>query len=165
MKLRNLKEKDAPLMLEWMHDEEVVKFLPTDFESKTLADCVNFINCSNNDRNSCHLAVVDNNDTYMGTVSLKNIDFEKRDAEFAISMRRIAMGKGYARYGMQEIIREGFEKYNLHRIYWCVNKNNLRAIKFYEKGGYSNIICNMRDTNDQYKLLKEMLIWYAVVCE
>ena len=36
MKLRKLELKDAPLMLEWMHDETVVEDLHTDFASKTI---------------------------------------------------------------------------------------------------------------------------------
>lgn len=35
--------KDAPLMLEWMHDESVIKFMQTDFKAKTEEDSVKFI--------------------------------------------------------------------------------------------------------------------------
>ena len=43
MKLRKLEEKDAPLMLEWMHDPEVVADMRTNFADKTLEDCLSFI--------------------------------------------------------------------------------------------------------------------------
>ena len=36
MRLRNLELKDATLMLEWMHDENVVGKLKGDFLEKTL---------------------------------------------------------------------------------------------------------------------------------
>ena len=36
MRLRKLQLKDAPLMLEWMHDESVVHDLHTDFASKSI---------------------------------------------------------------------------------------------------------------------------------
>ena len=39
MHLRRLERKDAPLMLEWMHDRNVIKDLNTDFASKTIDDC------------------------------------------------------------------------------------------------------------------------------
>ena len=39
MYLREFKQKDAPLMLEWMHDPSVVENLQTDFGSKTIEDC------------------------------------------------------------------------------------------------------------------------------
>ena len=41
--LRRLKQSDAPLMLEWMHDEDVVHFMKADFQHKTLSDCEKFI--------------------------------------------------------------------------------------------------------------------------
>ena len=137
MKLRKLELKDAPLMLEWMHDETVVKDMQADFSSKTLEDCNLFILSSKDTRKNLHLAIVDENDEYMGTVSLKNIEEDK--AEFAITVRKYAMGKGYSRFGMREIIRIGFEDMNLSSIYWYVNKNNQRAIKFYDKNGYQRI--------------------------
>ena len=36
MYLRDLEEKDAPLMLEWMHDESVVEKLRGRFSEKTI---------------------------------------------------------------------------------------------------------------------------------
>ena len=137
MKLRHLELKDAPLMLEWMHDESVVKDMQADFHSKTLYDCNQFIAASKDTSRNLHLAITDDNDEYMGTVSLKNIEEDK--AEFAITVRKCAMGKGYSRFGMSEIIRIGLENMNLSSIYWYVNKDNQRAIKFYDKNGYQRI--------------------------
>ena len=74
MRLRKLKLKDAPLMLEWMHDADVVRDLRNDFASKTIGDCRDFIKNSSNDKMNVHYAIVSNEDEYMGTVSLKNID-------------------------------------------------------------------------------------------
>ena len=42
----------------------------------------------------------------MGTVSLKHI--KNNTAEFAIAIRKIAMGYGFASYAMNEIIQYGF---------------------------------------------------------
>lgn len=137
MRLRKLELKDAPLMLEWMHDETVVKDMQADFSSKTLEDCNHFILSSKDTRKNLHLAIVDEDDEYMGTVSLKNIEEDK--AEFAITVRKYAMGKGYSRFGMREIIKIGLEDMNLSSIYWYVDKNNQRAVKFYDKNGYQRI--------------------------
>ena len=91
----------------------------------------------NTDDKNLHLAVVDDNNTYMGTVSLKNI--ENDAAEFAITVRKNAMGKGFSKYAMSEIIRIGLEELNLKSIYWCVSPENKRAVKFYDKNGYMRI--------------------------
>ena len=137
MKLRKLEIKDAPLMLEWMHDPDVVQNMQTNFAHKSLSDCEAFIRASQADDKNLHLAVVDDDNTYMGTVSLKNI--ENGAAEFAIAVRKGAMGRGFSKYAMSEIIRTGFEKLQLKSVYWCVSPENKRAVKFYDKNGYTRI--------------------------
>lgn len=137
MKLRKLEVKDADLMLEWMHDPFVVKDLQTDFVSKIKKDCENFITTAQECAKDLHLAIVNNEDEYMGTVSLKHIT--KDSAEFAITVRKAAMGKGYSNFAMHEIIRIGLEEMKLSQIYWCVSSENKRAIRFYDKNGYQRI--------------------------
>ena len=64
---------DAPLMLEWMHDLDVVKNMKTNFVSKSLDDCLLFIKQAQNTSENLHLAIADEANIYMGTVSLKHI--------------------------------------------------------------------------------------------
>ena len=113
MRIRNLELKDATLMLEWMHDEKVVEYLQGKFRKKTIDDCKSFIVASENKKNNIHLAIVNDEDEYMGTVSLKNIDRINESAEFAITVRRCAMGRGYSWYGMEEIIDMAFNELGL----------------------------------------------------
>lgn len=133
MYIRKLHKTDAKFMLEWMRDENVTAGLKKKFYLKTLEDCIEFIENSYKDDNCLHLAVADEGDIYMGTVSLKNIDKEKYCAEFAIAMRSCAMGKGFSEYGMREIFNIGWEELGLNMIYWNVLKMNRRAVRFYEK--------------------------------
>lgn len=135
LKLRKLELKDADKMHEWMHDESVVEFMQADFRNKSIDDCKKFIDNASNDKYNCHMAIVNDADEYMGTVSLKNI--HDSVAEFAITIRKCAMGQGYSRYGMKEIINYGFNVLNLKSIYWCVSPENKRAVKFYDKNGYT----------------------------
>ena len=92
MRLRKLKEKDAASMLNWMHDADIVRYMKKDFLSKTIEDCISFI--ENEAADSVNFAIVSDNDEYMGTVSLKNI--KNKTAEFGIVTGRTAMGKGYS---------------------------------------------------------------------
>ena len=160
MKLRKLKQEDAPLMLEWMHDGSVVHDMGTDFSKKTLDDCHIFISSSETDFPCIHRAIVDENGEYMGTVSLKNIDQENKNAEFAITVRKCAMGKGYSAYGMSEMLRLGFEQYRLDLIYWYVSKNNARAIRFYEKNGYKQV--DFSAIPNRGVLLPDKYQWFAI---
>lgn len=160
MKLRRLKLCDADRMLEWMHDSSVVEYLQADFKDKTINDCYNFIKNSYSD--SCiHMAITDDNDLYMGTVSLKNIT--KDAAEFAITVHRDAMGKGYAIWAMKKMIDNGFTKLNLKSIYWCVSQSNHRALRFYDKNGYSRTDACEINVIGYFKEQINSYIWYHVL--
>lgn len=164
MKLRQLEMKDAPLMLEWMHDPSVVEYMQADFASKTLADCETFIETANNTSENLHLAIADNRDEYQGTVSLKNI--KDGSAEFAITIRSSAMSKGISGYAMREIIRMGLEELDLHIIYWCVDPTNKRAVRFYEKNGCKRVEAKELPIPGSYT--EEQIlsyIWYCVGLE
>lgn len=163
MKLRRLELKDAPLMLEWMHDDSVVNFMGANFAEKKLEDCENFVRYSQDCKSDLHLAIVDDNDEYMGTVSLKHINEELKMAEFAVTVRKCAMGQGYSIYGMKEIIRIGLEKIGLDKVLWCVSKLNERAVRFYDKNGYKRTT----DIPEYYKNMyteeqNALFIWYVV---
>ena len=135
MKLRDLKLKDAPLMLEWMHDEELVRFFRTDFQDKTLGDCEAFIQTAAAEQNR-HWAICNDEDEYLGTVSLKHMDPQNGTAEYAIAMRRCALGTGAARCATEEVLRTAFEELGLNRVYLNVLEDNVRANKFYGKTGF-----------------------------
>lgn len=160
MRLRKLKRQDAPYMLEWMHDNSVVENMETDFSRKTIDDCIKFIEEGNVTREHVHMAIVDNNDIYMGTVSLKHVDNINKIAEFAITLRRIAMGKGYALFGIQSILQIGFEKLKLDNIYWYVSKENIRALRFYDKNNYMRLQKSRETLNYAVFNVKKDYVWY-----
>ena len=160
MHIRELKLKDAPLMLEWMHDESVVKELKEQFSSKTLADCEAFIRNSFFSKNNIHMAIVSDADEYMGTVSLKNI--ECQTAEFAIVVRNSAMHKGYAWRGMELIIKKAFEDFGLESLYWCVSRENTRAIKFYDKHNFKEALDIPNEIRRRYQGM-DHLKWYSIL--
>ena len=136
MRLRPLKPQDADPMLSWMHDPDTVGLLKANFMEKTRADCERFIADSRDESASLHRAVADDRDRYLGTVSLKGIDRERKTAEFAITVGKEGQGTGAAAYAMQEMLRVAFENLNLTAVYWYVNRENARAIRFYEKQGF-----------------------------
>ena len=163
MRIRKLEKKDADLMLEWMHDDRVVQYLLADLSKKSDQDCQRFIDKSQTVREDLHLAIADDDDVYMGTVSLKHIDLFHKDAEFAIVLRRSAMGKGYAIFGMDEILEKGKRDLGLRDIYWCVSKDNLRARGFYDKNGFERCMCIPAHITKNYPQdVMDDLIWYHV---
>ena len=87
--IRRLEHKDAPLMLEWMHEEDINRAFRQPFGRFTAEHAVHFIDNSFNEKNR-HFAVVNETDEYLGTVSLKNISQTDRSAEYAIIVRSTA---------------------------------------------------------------------------
>ncbi len=161
MKLRKLCGADAPLMLEWMHDPSVAGNMGTNFAEKTVEDCQRFVTASQENGEDLHLAVADENDAYMGTVSLKHLNRDKGTAEFAITVRKCAMGKGYSAFGMNAILKLGLKELGLKQIYWCVSPKNARAVRFYDKNSYPRVQEVPEHIAQRYSADME-LIWYCV---
>ena len=160
MYLRKLELKDVPFMLAWMHDESVTKNLQADFASKTMKDAENFIKISWEDKENLHLAISSDTDEYMGTVSLKHI--EDGSAEFAITVRAEAMGKGYSWFGMESIIEKAFTEIGLECVYWCVSRENPRAVRFYDKHNFHEALDIPEKVLKRYENLNN-LKWYSVL--
>lgn len=162
MYLRKLEIKDAPLMLSWMHDDSVVGNLHTNFSKKTLKDCEYFISHAQDMTNDVHFAIASDTDEYMGTVSLKYIDRNTKSAEFAITVRKESMGRGYSWFGMKTIIEKAFSELDLESVYWCVSRKNQRAVRFYDKHNFHEALDISDDILKRYEDEKD-LKWYAVL--
>ncbi len=161
MRLRKLELKDATLMLEWMHDKSISKYFRHDFKNENIDDVQNFILSSFSDEN-IHLAIVSDNDEYMGTVSLKRIDRKNNSAELATVVRSCAMKKGYAWFGIEEMLNLAFNKYGIESVYWCVSKENKRAIRFYDKHNFRETIDVSNEILKRY-MGTDNLKWYSVL--
>lgn len=134
--LRPLMEKDAPRMVEMMHDAQTTQYLQIGGPGYTRENALRFIAGTADETGSVHRAVVDSNGVYQGTISLKNLDMAKKEAEYAISMHPDAQGKGAARDATQSILHYAFHCLKLERVYLNVLDENQRAVRFYEKNGF-----------------------------
>ena len=95
MILRDLQLSDAPLMLEWMHDKELCRWMHTDFSSKTLDDCLSFIQKSMVDQKNLNYAVADDASEYMGTVSLNTLIQIQVLLSLELLSEDVQWGKGF----------------------------------------------------------------------
>ena len=163
MRLRKLEYKDVDGMLSWMHDDSINCFFANDFNSYTKEDVKKFIDSCNDSEENVHYACVDENDSYLGTVSLKNIDRKNKNAEYAISFCKVAQGTGSSKFATKEILRIAFEELGLEKVYLNVLTENARANSFYKKvgfifeGEFKKHICvggTLKDLN-WYRMLKE----------
>ena len=135
MKLRELKEKDVDRILTWMHSKESKDIFAKDFNKYTKEDVKKFVK-SKNTKNNINYACVNEEDEYWGTVSLKNIDYENNNTEYAISFMKEAQGTGAALFATKEILKKAFDELKLEKVYLNVLETNKRAISFYKKVGF-----------------------------
>jgi len=136
VKLRALEFKDAEYMYEWLTDTEVTKDLILGRVTFSQKKIMEFIENSWSDKRNHHFAIANEEDEYIGTVSLKNINYIDKNAEYAIVIRKRFWGKSFALMATDEIINYGFTKLNLHKIYLNALSTNFKANRFYEKMGF-----------------------------
>lgn len=162
-KLRSLQIKDSRRMYSWMTDADASSQLTISRYPSSEETVIEFIRNSWVDRCNIHYAIVTDDDEYVGTVSLKNINQVDRNAEYAIAVSKEYWGKGYSKYATDEIVSYGFRILNLEKIYLSVASSNIRAVKFYEKYGFNKegIFRKHIFINGKY----DDLFWYSIFNE
>ena len=149
--------------LEWMHSDLAEQVFIKDFKSYSKEDALNFIENANKNNTDIHYACVDDEDNYLGTVSLKNIDRTNQNAEFAISFIEKAHGTGASSFATIELLKKAFYELKLEKVYLNVLDLNQRAIAFYEKMGF------IKEGHFQKHVLKKGcyhdLLWYRMTSD
>lgn len=137
--LRALQLTDVEGMLEWMHDYDINRFFQFDAEHMTEEKAVQFVKDSlrnMKEKSSYNFAITNDKNQYLGTISLKHVDWGAKAAEYAISLRKLAQGKGIASEATKKLFIIAFEELRLNRIFLNVLSENKRAIHMYEKCGF-----------------------------
>ena len=166
IRLRKLENKDIQYMQEWMIDSEIMKWFrlpPNSMEENNIKEFIKKAKTGIGEGGDIHYAIINPEDEYLGTISLKNIDINVRKAEYAIVLRRKAMGKGIGEEATRLILKKAFMDEGLNRIYLNVLSENLNAIKMYKKCGFifEGEFRNHILIKGKLKSLK----WYAVLKE
>ena len=137
-KLREIQRHDMKTINSWRNNEDIISTLGAPFR---------FINQEVDERwfeqymmqrsNTVRCAITTKeNDEILGIVSLVEIDFINRSAQFHIMIGESEQNKGAGTFGVQSMINHGFKNYGLHRIELHVLADNKRAQHVYEKCGF-----------------------------
>lgn len=77
--------------------------------------------------------------TAIGTCSFLEIDWRNHSAEFGIMIgEKSYWNKGFGTEAVKLLVRHGFKTLNLYRIWLRVFATNPRAVRTYEKAGFTN---------------------------
>ena len=136
--LRNLNPEDAESdYFQWFNDPEVCKYNSHYKFPYTKIKALDYIQHAIESRNDLILAIVHKkNDCHIGNISLQQIDYINRNAEFAIIIGdKNHWKKGLAYEAAILLIGHGFKELNLHRIYCGTSEKNIGMRKLAEKIG------------------------------
>lgn len=133
--LRPITDEDAADIVRWRNSKEVYRTLydqrPINIESH-----LKYIQ-ANKDHCRQFIIIEDSSGKPIGTTFLKNIDFDKKEAEFGIFIgEAVARGKGFSKYATKLTCKYGFNELGLSKIKLSVMISNIPAIRTYEKAGF-----------------------------
>jgi RimJ/RimL family protein N-acetyltransferase len=149
--IRELRIEDAEISWRWRNDPEIWKLTGRKWNNHVSPEIEkDWIRMVIKDEKSKRFAIcVGNQQRYVGNVQLTNIT--KKDAVFHIFIgEKEYWGKGIALAATKLLIEYAHINLKLDRVILKVNRNNIAALKVYEKVGFR--ISNTID-GDNYLML------------
>ena len=123
----------------WFNDSDVTKYGSRGWKPVYVEDHEKFYReMSESEHNVTFAIVKKENNEYIGNVSLQKIDWINQVCEFGIVIgEKKGWGKGYGTEATRLVLKHGFDKLNLRKIYLNVILENIAAVKTYEKIGFT----------------------------
>lgn len=132
--LRDFLLEDIPNKIKWINDPDNNTFLHYDLPLIYNKTVEWFNNKNNNYRID---AIIEYNNIPVGLIGLLSIDSSNNKAEFYITIGdKNYKNKGIATTATKMMLEYAFGELSLNKIYLNVDKENLYAIKLYEKVGF-----------------------------
>ena len=135
--LSPMNAEDAALYVKWLNDFGVTDNIGASSRVTTLDDEKEWI--QKNSNKFIFAIVKAEDDSLIGNCGFHNIDQGKQCAEVGIFIgEKKFWNQGYGCEAMRLMLRHGFNDLNLNRIYLRVYATNPRAVKSYEKAGFTH---------------------------
>lgn len=142
IRLRSVEKSDLPLFFEWINDPEVIAGLTIYLPISTWEEEEWFAELAKRPQAERPLAVeIPEGDGWrlIGNSGFHDIDTVARSGELGIMLGdKSIWNQGYGTEVMRLLLKHGFETLNLNRIFLRVYEKNRRAIRTYEKAGFSH---------------------------
>ncbi len=147
IRFRTIERDDLPIFVKWLNDPDVKPgigvYLPF-----SIADEEEWYRMMNERTASEHNLAIElkemtpqGEETWklIGSCGFFNVDQRNASAEFGIMIGdKSYWNKGYGTEAVRLLVKHGFLTINLHRIYLRVLETNPRAIRAYEKAGFTH---------------------------
>jgi RimJ/RimL family protein N-acetyltransferase len=144
IRLRAIEKEDLPSFVKWLNDPEVRQGLSLIMPLSLAEEEDWFAGVLKQSPFERPLAIEIQPDpkkeywVFVGNCGFINIDWQNRLAEIGIHIgEKEYWNQGYGRKAMRLMLKHGFENLNLHRLWLQVFENNQRAIRSYEKAGFT----------------------------
>jgi diamine N-acetyltransferase len=141
VRLRAMEKDDLPSYVRWFNDPEVrrnlkiVQPLSLGQEEQWYAD---ILTKPVEEQPLCIEVKQDEKWVFIGNLGFMAINHHDRTAELGIAIgEKQFWGQGYGTEALLLLVQHGFENLNLNRIYLYVYETNPRAVRSYEKAGFS----------------------------
>jgi len=124
--------------LVWINSQQADEYTEHAIFPNNVLDLERFFDNLRTNKNILHLAIVEKaSGRHIGNISLQNINWISRRAEFAILIGvSDSQGKGLGYEASSLIIDHGFSRLNLNRLSLGVNASNSKALALYLKLGF-----------------------------
>ncbi|MHB1340909.1 MAG: GNAT family N-acetyltransferase [Coriobacteriia bacterium] len=139
--LAHLDKANIPLVLGWLADPEVNRFLLSGHEPIAIEDEVKWyeeMTASETDHVfQIHVA---DDARYIGNTGLHHIDPKHRHAELGIMIgSKPDQGQGYGRDAIVTLLKFAFDELALHRVYLGCDSANTRGLAAYRAVGFTEV--------------------------
>ncbi len=142
IRLRKIEREDLPHYVKWFNDPEVRRGVMMSAPISQVEEEQWFENTLKRPTEERPLAIeIREGDGWrlVGSAGFFDIDWRVRSAEFGISIGdKTVWDQGYGTEATRLMLLHGFETLNLNRIQLRVYDTNPRAIRAYQKAGYTH---------------------------
>jgi RimJ/RimL family protein N-acetyltransferase len=146
VRLRRIERADLPRYVEWLNDPELRAYLAALFplsqaqEEQWFESTLRLEPALQPFAVDARLRPAAKKDwTHVGTIGLHNVDWRNRSAEVGLFIGPKGLwGKGYGTAALRALVGFAFGELNLNRVWLRVFEGNARALRSYEKTGFTH---------------------------
>jgi len=125
--------------VEWMRDEETVRFLESRWKTYTLENLKEYVNEINESRTDFLFGIfLRENDEHIGNIKVGDVDYVHQHGNVGIMIGdKNSRGKSCGRESIQLVTKYAFEELNLNSLIAGLYANNTDCYKAFLSAGYN----------------------------